>query len=85
VKRNDLADGRQLTVHLTVSEPARITLDILDRQGALLRRTSLNQGSAGTFATQISLRHLRGRLTLRVTATDAQGASTVVEQDFRAQ
>jgi hypothetical protein len=54
VKRNDLADGRQLTVHLTVSEPARITLDILDRQGALLRRTTLNQGSAGTFATQIT-------------------------------
>jgi hypothetical protein len=33
----------------------------------------------------MSLRHLRGKLTLRVTATDVDGASSVVEQRFKVQ
>jgi hypothetical protein len=85
VKRRDLERGRLLTVHVTVSEPATITLDILNKQGASLRRATLERTTAGSFETQISLRHLRGSLTLRVTATDLEGASTVVEQQFKAQ
>jgi hypothetical protein len=85
VKRKDLASGRLLTLHLSVSEPATITLDILNKRGTSLRRTTLNRTTAGSFETPISLRHVRGQLTLRVTATDADGASTVVEEEFRAQ
>jgi hypothetical protein len=85
LKRKDLESGRLLTLHLTASEPATITLDILNKRGASLRRTTLNRTTAGSFETQISLRHVRGQLTLRVTAMDAGGASTVVEQDFKAQ
>ena len=85
VKRKDLESGRLLTLHVTVSGPATITLEILNGAGTSLRRTTLTRTSAGSFEAQISLRHLRGKLTLRVTATDVQGASSVVEQQFRAQ
>src|SRR5262249_56085310 len=36
VKRTDLGSGRLLTLHLTVSEPATITLDILNGRGTSL-------------------------------------------------
>src|SRR5262249_54143320 len=64
VKRTDLASGRLLTLHLTVSEPATITLNILNRRGKSLRRTTLERTTAGSFETQISLRHVRGSVTL---------------------
>jgi hypothetical protein len=85
VKRKDLGQGRLLTVQLTVSEPAAITLEILNNKGQSLRQVTLDQPSAGSFEAQISLRHARGNLTLRVTATDVDGASAVVEQQFKAQ
>jgi hypothetical protein len=62
-----------------------ITLDILNGRGTSLRQTTLTRTSAGSFEAQISLRHLRGTLTLRVTATDADGASSVVGRRFKAQ
>ena len=85
MKRKQLSRGRLLTVQLTVSEPATITLDILNKKGQSLRQVTLNQTSAGSFEAQISLKHIRGKLTLRVTATDVDGASAVVEQPFKAQ
>ncbi len=85
VKRKQLSRGRLLTVQLTVSEPATITLDILNKKGQSLRQVTLNQTSAGSFEAQISLKHAKGQLTLRVTATDVDGASAVVEQPFKAQ
>jgi hypothetical protein len=85
VTRRDLATGRLLTLHLTVSEPATITLEILNGRGASVRQTTLTRTSAGSFEAQISLRRLRGTLTLRVTATDVDGASSVVAQQFKAQ
>jgi hypothetical protein len=85
VRRKELGPGRLLTLHLTVSEPATITLDILNKQRTSFRRATLTRTSAGSFETQISLRHVRGTVTLRMTATDAEGASTVVEQQFKAQ
>ena len=85
VKRKQLGRGRLLRVQLTVSEPATITLDILNKKGHSLQKVTLNQTSAGSFEAQISLRHAKGKLTLRVTATDVDGASAVVEQQFRAQ
>lgn len=85
VKRKELGKGRLLTVHFTVSEPATVTLDILNVKGQPRRQVTLHQTSAGSFEAQISLKGARGRLTLRVTATDVDGASTVVEQQFRAQ
>jgi len=71
-------------VQLTVSEPATITLDILSKRGRTLGHVTLDQTSAGSFAAQISLKHVKGHVTLRVTATDANGASAVVAQQFRA-
>jgi hypothetical protein len=82
VKRKNLGPGRLLTVQLTVSEPATITLDILRKRGKSIRQVTLDQASAGSFAAQISLKHIEGRVTLRVTATDAGGASGVAEQQF---
>ena len=84
VKGKELGAGRLLTVQLTVSEPATITLDIVSRKGRTLGHATLDQTSAGSFAAQISLKHVKGNVTLRVTATDADGASAVVEQQFRA-
>ena len=85
VKRKQLGRARLLTVQLTVSEPATITLDISTRKGKSLRQVTLNQTSAGSFAAQVSLKHAKGKLTLRVTATDVDGASAVVAQQFKAQ
>jgi hypothetical protein len=85
VKRKNTGPDRLLTLHLTVSEPATITLDILNGRGRSFRQTILTRTSAGSFEAQISIRHLRGKLTLRVTATDLEGASSVVEQQFKAQ
>src|SRR5437667_5550548 len=84
VKAKQLGRGRLLTVQLTVSEPATITLDILNKKGKSLRQVTVNQTSAGSFEAQISLKHAKGNLTLRVTATDVDGASAVVEQQFKA-
>ena len=83
VKRKQLGRGRILTVQLTVSEPATVTLDLVSKKGKIRREVTLNQTSAGSFAAQISLKHIRGKVTLRVTATDVDGASAVVEQQFR--
>ena len=69
-------------MHLTVSEPATITLDILNRKGKSRRQVTLNQ-SAGSFAAQISLKDIEGRATLRVTAIDPFGASGIAEQQFK--
>jgi len=84
VKAKQLSTGRLLKVQLTVSEPATITLEILNKKGKSLRQVTLNQTSAGSFEAQISLKHAKGKLTLRVTATDVDGASAVVEQQLRA-
>jgi hypothetical protein len=83
VRGKELGAGRVLTVQLTVSEPATIILDIVSRKGRTLGHVTLEQPSAGSFAAQISLKHVKGNVTLRVTATDADGASAVVEQQFR--
>ena len=82
VTRKQLDKGRLLTVHLTVSEPATITLEIL-KKGKTRRQVTLTRTGAGSFAAQLSLKHIRGKVTLRATATDVDGASAVVEQQFR--
>jgi hypothetical protein len=45
---------------------------------------TISQTTAGSFEAQISLKHVKGSLTLRVTATDVDGAAAVVEQQFKA-
>ena len=40
--------------------------------------------SAGSFEVDVSLKRVRGPVTLRVTATDLDGASTVVEAQLQA-
>src|SRR5262249_57599652 len=71
VRRKDTGRDRLLTLHITVSEPATITLDIRKGRGTSLRQTILTTTSAGSFEAQISLRHLRGKLALRVTGAEA--------------
>ena len=83
VTRKQLGRRRVLTVHLTVSEPATITLDILNRKRKSRRQMTVNQTSAGSFAAQISLKDIEGRATLRVTAIDPFGASGIAEQQFK--
>jgi len=83
VTGKQLDKGRLLTVHLTVSEPATITLEIL-KKGKIPRQVTVTRTSAGSFAGQIALKHISGKLTLRATATDMDGASAVVEQQFKA-
>ena len=83
VKRRQLGPGRVLTVHLTVSEPATIALEVLTRKRRSLREVTVDQTSAGSFEAQISLKRAKGKVTLRATATDAGGASAFVEQQFR--
>ena len=83
VTGKDLGKGRRLTVQLTVSEPATITLELLNRRGKSIRQVTIDRTTAGSFDAQISLKHAKGELTLRVTATDVDGASTVVEQRFK--
>ncbi len=83
VTPKQLGRGRLLTVQLTVSEPATITLDVLSGRGKSLVQVTIDRTSAGSFDAQISLKHVKGNRTLRVTATDVDGASTVVEQQFR--
>jgi hypothetical protein len=82
VKRRDLGHARLLAVQLTVSEPATITLELLNRNGKSVRQLTLDQASAGSFTAEISLKHTRGKLTLRVTASDVDGANAAVEQQF---
>jgi len=84
VRVKTLGEGRPLRVQLTVSEPATVTVEILNKKNKVLRTVVLDRATAGSFVAQISLAHLRGKLTLRVTATDLEGASTVVEQRFKA-
>src|SRR2546425_8480296 len=84
VRVKTLGEGRPLRVQLTVSEPATVTVEILNKKNKVLRTVVLDRVTAGSFVAQISLAHLRGKLTLRVTATDLEGASTVVEQRFKA-
>ncbi len=84
VRGKDLGSGRVLAVQLTVSEPVNVTLVILSRKGRTLGEVTLDQAAAGSFDAQISLKHIKGDVTLRVTATDADGASAVAEQRFRA-
>ncbi len=84
VRVKTLGEGRPLSVQLTVSEPATVTVEILNKKNKVLRTVVLDRATAGSFVAQISLAHLRGQLTFRVTATDLNGASTVVEQRFKA-
>jgi hypothetical protein len=83
VQVKDLDKGRPLAVELTVSEPVSLTLELLKRD-RVVRELNLDAPDGGSFTTEISIRHLHGKLTLRVTATDLDGASTVVEQQFKA-
>jgi hypothetical protein len=85
VNRRALGRARELTVDLTVSEAATVTVDVLGKRGNVIREVTVMQASAGSFPVTISLKGARGRLTLRVTAIDAGGASGIAEQAFKAQ
>jgi hypothetical protein len=84
VRIKGLGKGQLLTVQVTLSEPATVTLEVLNRKGKSLRRVTVDRTSAGPFEVQIPMKHVKGTLSLRVTATDADGASTAVEQGFKA-
>src|SRR5207247_10275512 len=77
VKIRKLGKGRLLSVGLTVSEPSTVTIQILNKKGTVVKQVVVSQATAGSFTAQISLEKVkRGKLTLRVIATDAGGASS---------
>src|SRR5205823_271417 len=59
VKIKTLGKGRPLNVQLTVSEPATVTVEILNKKSKVLRTVVLDRATAGSFVAQISLAHLR--------------------------
>ena len=84
VKLHRLGRGRMLSVGLDVSEPATVTIAVVNKRGKVVRQATVTQASAGSFTAKVSLKRLKpGRYTLRVTATDADGASSTVEQVLR--
>jgi hypothetical protein len=83
LRGRDLGRGRLLTVHVTVSEAATVTVELINRGGRSLRQVTVGRPDAGQFAVQVPLKHAKGRLTLRATATDADGLSTTVAQGFK--
>src|SRR5438046_3078466 len=68
VKIKTLGKGRPLNVQLTVSEPATVTVELLNKKSKVLRTVVLDRATAGSFVAQISLATLRGQLTFRVAA-----------------
>lgn len=84
VRTRDLEPGRILPLHLTVSEPVTVVVDVISRGGRTLHEVTAEQPTAGSFEVDVSLKRVRGHLTLRVTATDLDGASTVVEAQLQA-
>jgi len=86
VKIRKLGKGRLLSVGLTVSEPSTVTIQILNKKGTVVKQVVVSQARTGSFTAQISLEKVRrGKLTLRVIATDAGGASsTPAERQFKA-
>jgi hypothetical protein len=85
VRIKKLGRGRLLSVDIAVSEPSTVTIAIVDNKGHVVRQVVVDRATAGSFTTQLSLKRVKhGRLTLRVTATDGDGASTTVSRLFRA-
>ena len=84
VRSRDLEPGRILPLHLTTSEPVTVVVDVINRKGRTLREVTAEQSSAGSFEMDVSLKRVRGHVTLRVTATDVDGATTVVEAQLQA-
>jgi len=86
VKIRKLGKGRLLSVGLTVSEPSTVTIQILNKKGKVLKQVVVSQATAGSFTAQISLEKVKARkLTLRVIATDADGASSApADRQFKA-
>jgi hypothetical protein len=85
VKLKKLGKGRTLTVTLNVSEAAHVTIELLNKRGKVVRQATVDATAAGDVSAPLSLKHVKaGRYTLRVTATDAQGLSSVpVEQKLK--
>jgi hypothetical protein len=73
IHRSDLGHPPTLSVPLEVNEPATVTIQILKGDN-VVREATVTQSSAGAFAGTISLRRIRGDVTLRAFAVDLEGA-----------
>jgi len=86
-----------LSVSLNVSEPATVTIKVLNKRGKAVAETVVVRSTAGAFSVKISLkagsfgcpppqrrctRLPPGQYTLRVTATDARGLVGTTQQAF---
>jgi hypothetical protein len=71
--RDDLGRPPTLSVPLEVNEPATVTIQILKGDN-VVREATVTQSSAGAFEGTISLRRIRGNVTLRAVAVDPEGA-----------
>jgi hypothetical protein len=75
IHRSDLGRPPTLSVPLEVNEPATVTIQILKGDN-VVRQATVTQSSAGAFEGPISLRRVRGNVTLRVVAVDQEGATS---------
>ncbi len=73
IHRADLGRPPTLSVPLDVDEPATVTIQIL-KGDKVVRQATVTRSSAGAFEGTISLRRIRGNVTLRAVAVDREGA-----------
>jgi len=76
VSLRDLGHPPVLSVGLEVDEAATVTVE-LRKNDKVMRQTTVSGPSAGALVAPLSLRHLHpGKYTLRVVATDSEGAKS---------
>ncbi len=81
VKLHKLGRGRILPVVVDVSEAADVTVELVNKRGKVVRQAMGSATAAGALTVPLALKHVKpGKYTLRVTATDAAGASSTPAQ-----
>jgi len=79
VSLHRLGKGKLLRLKLGVSEPARVTIQLVGKHRKVVRRLTIARAKAGTFTALLSLKHIAARTyTLRVSAKDVAGARSLV-------
>jgi hypothetical protein len=79
VSLRHLGKAKLLALKLKLSEPAKVTIRLLGKKHKVVRSVTITRKQAGTFTAKLSLKHIAKRTyTLRISATDPQGAKSIV-------
>jgi hypothetical protein len=71
--------AKLLVLKIRLSEPAKVTIQLLNPKKKAVRSLTVNRKKSGTFTAALSLKHITKRsYTLRISAKDAQGAVSVI-------